>query len=60
MTNNEIMALYSRLRLFFTSFDDAAKWMNSPHKLLQDRKPIDCTFIEVRAIIDQLDSGAFI
>ena len=39
---------------------DAALWMDMPHPQLEGRSPIDCSFEEVKAVIDRLNSGAFL
>lgn len=43
---------------------DIERWLTSPHKLLNDRKPCDLIAAgqasEVERLIDQLDSGAYL
>lgn len=44
----------------FYSEGEAEMWLNSEQKLLEGRKPIDCEASDVRRLIDQLNSGAYI
>jgi uncharacterized protein (DUF2384 family) len=60
MKNEEIRAVYSALRIFYPDFEQAAKWMTSPHKLLGNRRPVDCRYDEVMMLMEQFESGAFI
>ena len=46
--------------LSFYGYDEAEYWLKSPHPQLQGRKPIDCSFAEVKAVVDRLKSGAFL
>lgn len=48
----ELLELYNHV--------DAAMWMFAPHPQLDGRKPCDCRFEEVKAVIDRLNSGAFL
>lgn len=39
---------------------EARQWLNSPHPQLAGRKPTDCSYREVMAILDRLKSGAYV
>jgi uncharacterized protein (DUF2384 family) len=43
----------------FYSASESLEFLQSPHKLLDGRKPIDCPLADVLRLIDQLKSGAF-
>ena len=41
--------------LSFYNYDEAERWLISPHPQLGGRKAIDCSFAEVKAIVDRLN-----
>lgn len=51
--------LRCRLLRFYTE-DEAAVWLLSPHPQLGGRRAIDCERAEVEAVIDRLESGAYL
>lgn len=58
MTADECVLTMKALFEFYEP-QDALRWMQSPHPQLDERKPVDCSFAEVWAIIDRLQSGAY-
>jgi len=59
MTTQENAALFLRLKALYTA-EEAAKWMQSPHPQLGGRSAQDSPYQEVSAIIDRLESGAYL
>ena len=59
MTRSERQSIWRELREIYDVMD-AAVWLEAPHPQLEERKPRDCTFDEVMAVIDRLKSGAFL
>jgi len=59
MGEAEKALIYCELREFYYA-DEARRWMESPHPQLDDRRPCDCSFDGVMAVIDRLKSGAFV
>ena len=59
MTIAETIPLYEKL-LNFYSPKEAVEWLHSPHPQLDGRKAADCEPAEVAAIIDRLESGAYL
>lgn len=60
MTIEEGQDIVAKLVKFGYSQDEALTWMNSPHPQLGGFKPRDYSYQEVLAIIDRLESGAFL
>lgn len=59
MTNRELTELNAKLSVFYDPAD-AILWMQSPHPQLEGRRPMDAGYQEVMAIIDRLESGAYL
>jgi len=53
------MKLADRLAELYST-EEANQWLTSPHPLLEGRIPLDCHYAEVAAIIDSLESGAYL
>jgi len=51
--------VFCELRKFYDR-DDAEIWLELPHPQLKGRRPTDCEFEEVMAILDRLGSGAYL
>jgi uncharacterized protein (DUF2384 family) len=58
MTADEAAMVIRELHDFYSAFE-SLEFLQSPHKLLDGRKPIDCPLADVLRLIDQLKSGAF-
>lgn len=39
---------------------EAELWLQTPHSLLDGRRPVDCPVGDVLRVIDQLKTGAFV
>jgi uncharacterized protein (DUF2384 family) len=60
MTANQIVDMIRELEDFISS-EDALKFMETPHTLLEGRMPIDCAFEEVMQLVDdKLRCGVFL
>jgi uncharacterized protein (DUF2384 family) len=59
MKPNARALVWAELRQIYSQ-DEARIWMMSPHPQLKDRRPAECSYMEVMAVIDQLKAGAFI
>jgi hypothetical protein len=59
MTEDEIALILKRLAAFY-SLEEAQRWLNAPHPQLNGRRAVDCPLAEVLAIIDRLESDAFL
>ena len=58
MHANARALVWTELRQFYSE-DEARRWLDTPHPQLGNRRPRDCSYAEVMAVIDQLKSGAF-
>jgi hypothetical protein len=58
MKPNARALVWCELRELYSQ-DEARRWMMSPHPQLNDRRPLDCSYADVMAVIDQLKAGAF-
>ncbi|MGW7233005.1 antitoxin Xre/MbcA/ParS toxin-binding domain-containing protein [Pseudomonas fulva] len=52
--------LAAALKLFNGSTEDANNWLNSPHRALGYKKPIDEPPCEVLKLISQIELGVYI
>lgn len=59
MTKSELRRIIHSLGAFYDR-DEAETWMTSPHPELKDRRPMDCSFEEVDAVIERLHAGAYL
>lgn len=60
MSHLEMVRLRKRLLANFYTVEEANKWMHSPHPQLDGRVPILSEVREVAAILDRLESGAYL
>ncbi len=60
MSPNETKEIYKRLIPLYPNADDLHRWLNDPHPQLDGRRAVDSEFSEVMAIIDRLESGAYL
>jgi uncharacterized protein (DUF2384 family) len=58
MNRVERELIWCELRDIYTAID-AHTWLETPHGMLDNRRPRDCGFDEVLRQIDSLKSGAF-
>jgi uncharacterized protein (DUF2384 family) len=58
MNEAEKALVYVELRELFEPWQ-VRTWLETPHGLLEDRQPQQCSFREVLRVIDTLKSGAF-
>jgi len=59
MKPNARALVWAELRQFYSQ-DEAHTWMMSPHPQLEDRRPVDCSYADVMAIIDRLKAEVFL
>ena len=59
MHYRDMVELRKRLLEFYT-VEDANKWLYSPHPQLNGHVPVLSTRLEVEAILDRLESGAYL
>ena len=55
----EYMKIADRLADLY-SVEEANEWLTGPHPQLEGRIPIEGPYLEVAAIIDRLESGAYL
>ena len=59
MRASDYSELHKMLLTLYTP-EQAHEWLRSPHPQLEGIRPVDSSYYKVRAVIDRLESGAFL
>lgn len=54
MSEVQLNEIKRRLRPLMCNSDDVQRWLDSPHPLLGDRRPSDCSYSEVKRQVLQM------